>query len=273
VPASARGRSGRAGSTALRGVAKALAALWLSALLLVIWWFWSADSTSTYFPPLQTILERLYDLWVVGDAKGELVSSLQHFAVGYASATIVGIGAGAVLWRVGIVDRSVTPLLYFLYVLPAPALLPAMMTIFGIGFSMKAAIIGFAAVWPTLFNTVDGMRSVEPVKLDTAQALGLTTGRTLRSVVFPAALPQIVAGLRNSLQVAIILMVVSEMAASTSGIGYFILVAQQSFAITDMWTGIIVLALVGSVLNLLFVAVERRVLAWHYGSRAVEEKG
>jgi ABC-type nitrate/sulfonate/bicarbonate transport system permease component len=68
-------------------------------------------------------------------------------------------------------------------------------------------------------------------------------------------------------------MVVSELVASTSGIGFFILNAQQSFAFVDMWTGIIVLAVIGSVLNLLFVVVENRVLFWHYGARATEEKG
>ena len=68
--------------------------------------------------------------------------------------------------------------------------------------------------------------------------------------MFPNALPQIMAGLRNSLQVAVIMMVVSELIASTSGIGFFILDAQQRFAITEMWTGVIVLGLIGSALTL-----------------------
>ena len=73
-------------------------------------------------------------------------------------------------------------------------------------------------------------------------------------VVLPAAAPQIVAGLRNSLQVAIILMVVSEWEASTDGIGYYLVNAQQSFDYVGMWSGIIVLAIIGIVANLLFVA-------------------
>jgi sulfonate transport system permease protein len=88
--------------------------------------------------------------------------------------------------------------------------------------------------------------------------------------VLPAAGPQIVAGLRNSLQVAIILMVVSEWEASSDGIGYYIVNAQQSFDYLDMWSGIFVLAIIGMVANLLFVAAENRVLHWHYGARAVE---
>ncbi len=88
--------------------------------------------------------------------------------------------------------------------------------------------------------------------------------------MLPGAGPQIAAGLRNSLQVAILLMVVSEMVASTVGIGYFILNAQQDFESVDMWTGIIVLGILGSLLNFLFVVVERRVLRWYYGERAVQ---
>jgi sulfonate transport system permease protein len=259
-------RRGRA-SWPTRGL-RGLASLWLFAALGVGWWVWSADSQSLYFPPLREILGRLYDLWIVGDAKGQLAPSLEHFALGYLIAGAAGIGVGALLWSLWFLQEAVSPFLYFLYVLPAPVLIPAVMTIFGIGFAMKVVIIAFAAVWPTLLNTMDGMRGVDPIQLDTAHVLGISGLTVVWRVVLPAALPQIVAGLRNSLQVAVVLMVVSEMVASTSGIGYFILYAQQSFAIVDMWTGIIVLAVIGSAMNLLFVVLENRILHWHYRARA-----
>jgi ABC-type nitrate/sulfonate/bicarbonate transport system permease component len=251
---------------------RAIAGLWLFAAGVAAWWLWSAHSGSLFFPPLQTILRRLYDLWITGSAKNQLVPSLEHFAFGYLIAAVAGIGIGALLWSMRWVRDATSPFIYFLYVLPTPVLIPAIMTIFGIGFTMKVVIIAFAAVWPTLLNTVDGMKSVDPVKLDSARVLGLSGPRTARSVVLPAAMPQIMAGLRSSLQVSIILMVVSEMVASTGGIGYFILNAQQSFSIVDMWTGIIVLAVIGSALNLIFVLIENRVLHWHYGARATEAK-
>jgi ABC-type nitrate/sulfonate/bicarbonate transport system permease component len=250
--------------------ARVLAGLWLFALLTAVWWVTSADSTSPYFPPLETILRRLYQLWIVGGAKDQLASSLEHFAFGYAIAGIAGIGIGALLWSLRAVREATSPFIYFLYVLPTPVLVPAIMTIFGIGFTMKVVIIAFAAVWPVLLNTMDGMNGVDQVKLDSARVLGLSGPATARLVVLPAAAPQIVAGLRNSLQVSIILMVVSEIVASTGGIGYFILNAQQNFSFVDMWTGIIVLALVGSALNVLFVAAEHVVLHWHYRQRATE---
>jgi len=251
---------------------RAIAGLWLFAVLAVVWWVWSAHSKSLFFPPLETILRRLYELWIVGSAKSQLVSSLAHFAFGYAIAGIAGIGLGALLWSLRAVREATSPFVYFLYVLPTPVLVPAIMTIFGIGFTMKVVIIAFAAIWPTLLNTLDGMKGVDPIKLDTARVLGVSGPGTVRRVVLPAAMPQIVAGLRNSLQVAIILMVVSEIVASTGGIGFFILYAQQSVAFVDMWTGIIVLALIGSALNLLFVLAEHRVLHWYYGARATQEK-
>ena len=215
-------------------------------------------------------LKALWTQWVTGPARAELGSSLEHLIVGYVIAGVVGIGIGALLWSLRYLRDATSPYLYFLYVLPAPVLVPAAMTLFGIGFTMKVVLIAFAAVWPTLLNTLDGMRGVDQVKLDTARVLGVSPAGRVFRVVLPAAAPQIVAGLRNSLQVAIILMVVSEWEASTDGIGYYIVNAQQSFDYVGMWSGIIVLAIIGTVANILFVAAENRVLHWHYGARAVE---
>jgi sulfonate transport system permease protein len=266
-------RSGRRAVAGLRRTLFSIWRLWFFAAVLVLWWFLSADSTSTFFPPLKNILSQLWELWVVGDARSELWSSLEHFAVGYAIAGVGGVLIGALLWKFHRVGEAVSPVLYFVYVIPTAALLPAIMAIMGIGASMQITIIVLAAIWPTLLNTLDGMRGTDPIKIDTARAMHLSGTRTVWTVVLPGAMPQIMAGLRHSLQIAVIMMVVSELVASNSGIGFFILEAQQRFAITDMWTGIIVLALIGSVLTFLFILVERVVLAWYLGARAVEQKG
>ena len=266
-------RSGRRAFAPVRKILTSVWRLWFFALVLVLWWVLSANSTNTFFPPLKDILTQLWDLWVVGDARSQLWSSLEHFAIGYTLAGVLGVLAGALLWKFARVGEAVSPVLYFVYVIPTAALLPAIMAIMGIGASMQVTIIVLAAIWPTLLNTLDGMRATDPVKLDTAAALHLSGTRTVWTVVLPGAMPQIMAGLRHSLQISVIMMVVSELVASQSGIGFFILEAQQRFAITDMWTGIIVLALIGSVLTFLFILVERVVLAWYLGARAVEQKG
>jgi len=266
-------RSGRRALAPLRRMVTSIWRLWFFALVLVLWWVLSANSTNTFFPPLKDILTQLWDLWVLGDARSQLWSSLEHFAVGYTLAGVLGVLAGALLWKFSRVGEAVSPVLYFVYVIPTAALLPAIMAIMGIGASMQITVIVLAAIWPTLLNTLDGMRATDPTKLDTAKALHMSSTRTVWTVVLPGAMPQIMAGLRHSLQISVIMMVVSELVASQSGIGFFILEAQQRFAITDMWTGIIVLALIGSVLTFLFILVERVVLAWYLGARAVEQKG
>lgn len=254
----------------LSRLARAGTRVWLPVALIAAWWAGSAGSKSLYFPPLSSILHTLWTQWVTGPARAQLASSLSHLLAGYALAAVIGVGAGVLLWSLRYLREATSPYVYFLYVLPAPVLVPAVMTIFGIGFTMKVVIIAFASLWPALLNTLDGMRGVDTVKLDTSRVLGMSPSRHVLSVVLPAASPQIVAGLRASLQVSIILMVVSEWVASTDGIGYYLVNAQESFDYLGMWSGVIVLAVIGTVANLLFVGLENRALHWHYGARAAE---
>lgn len=255
--------------TRRRRWARLVLPVWLPVVALVVWWFTSAAGDSPYFPPLADILEEFVDEWVLGDAAWQLLPSLRNLAVGFVGGSVLGVLGGAVLWRAPVLRRATNPIVYFLYVLPAPALLPAMIALFGLGEIRQMALIAFGAVWPALLNTLDGMRGIHEVAFDTARAMGFGSLRTVWQVVLPGASPQIAAGLRASLQVSIILMVVSEMIAAEEGIGYFILEAQTVFAITTMWTGILVLALVGTALNYAFVGVEHRLLAWHHGSRRI----
>jgi ABC-type nitrate/sulfonate/bicarbonate transport system permease component len=103
---------------------------------------------------------------------------------------------------------------------------------------------------------------------ETAKSYGIKGRDRLQRIILPAASPQIFAGMRTSLSLALILLVISEMVASTNGIGFFVLQSQRSFAIPEMWSGILLLGLLGYLLNVVFVLIERRVLAWHRGARA-----
>ena len=140
--------------------------------------------------------------------------------------------------------------------------------VIGIGDDMKIFIIAFVCVWPVLLNTIDGINGIDPTLKDTARVYGISGRDRLMRITLPAASPQIFAGMRLSLSLALILMVISEMVASTNGIGFFVLQSQRSFAIPEMWSGILLLGILGYVLNLAFMIIERRVLAWHRGARA-----
>jgi ABC-type nitrate/sulfonate/bicarbonate transport system permease component len=112
---------------------------------------------------------------------------------------------------------------------------------------------------------------VDPTLVDTGRVYRIPARDRLTHVVLPAAAPQIFAGMRTSLSLALILMVISEMVASSNGIGYFVLQSQRSFAIPEMWSGIILLGILGYAFNAIFLLLERRALAWHRGARAASE--
>jgi ABC-type nitrate/sulfonate/bicarbonate transport system permease component len=235
---------------------------------LVIWYFASATSTSFYFPPFGDMLSRFKDIWLGSGFVTDAVPSLTRMAMGYGIAAVGGIAVGTAIGLSRWTDRLFGPLVEFLRALPSVVLIPFGIVVFGVDTTMKVFVIALGCSFPVILNTVDGVRSVDSTLLDVARTFRFNRGERLWKVTLPSASPQIFAGLRASLSLALILMVVSEMIASTNGIGYAILQSQRLFAVTDMWAGILALGILGYVINAILVMVERRVLAWHRGYRA-----
>jgi ABC-type nitrate/sulfonate/bicarbonate transport system permease component len=234
--------------------------------LLGLWAAWSAGSDTFYYPPLTEILKTFEETWLFERVGSDVVPSLLRLGAGYLIAVVVAVLAGIPLGLTRTARRAASPIVEFLRAIPPPALLPPAIVVIGVGNSMKVLIIAFVCLWPVLLNTIDGIRGIDPTLNDTTRVYGVRGLTRLRLVVLPAAGPQIFAGMRTSLSLAVILMVISEMVASTNGIGFFVLQSQRSFAIPEMWSGILLLGILGYGLNLLFTAVERRVLAWHRGA-------
>jgi ABC-type nitrate/sulfonate/bicarbonate transport system permease component len=131
---------------------------------------------------------------------------------------------------------------------------------------MMVAVTVYACAWPILLNTIDGVRNIDRTLIDTGRTFGLGRWKILRTIALPAAAPYVATGLRISLPIALILVTTSEMVVGGSGLGYFILDQERSFRITEMYAGIVVVALLGYVLNRIFVALEERMTVWHRGS-------
>lgn len=260
--------------TVRRRIGRFLLEAWLPVLLFVAWWVATDGSTSFYYPPLQDILEIVRDEWLGERFFDDLVPSLTNFVIGYAIAGVVGISLGLVLGLSPLLRRATAPTVDFLRSVPPPALISVMIILLGFEDSMKITAIAFASLFPVLLNTIDGVRGVDPVQLDMASAYRLRLSDRIFKVVLPAASPQIFAGLRISLAIAIAVMVFSEMFAGTEGLGFFIKFAQETYQIPQMYSGIIVIGLLGYLTNLLFVLVERRVLRWYRGwKRSTSDDG
>ncbi|MBB4932839.1 ABC-type nitrate/sulfonate/bicarbonate transport system permease component [Lipingzhangella halophila] len=245
---------------------------WLPVLVVAVWWVATWDSDSLYFPSLQHIVEVFARDWLGARIGSDLLPSLGKLLTGFALSAVLGVGLGLLLGMAPMARAAVGPIVLFLRSVPGPVLVPFGILVIGIGPSMNVFIIVMGAVWPTLLNTIDGVRSLDEQLRDMARSYRLTRAQRIRSVILPSAGPQIFAGLRVSLQLSIILVVVSEMVASTNGIGYYVLLSQQTFQVPETWAGTLLLGALGYLASLAFVQVERRVLAWQIGMHATTGK-
>jgi ABC-type nitrate/sulfonate/bicarbonate transport system permease component len=222
---------------------KGVLVLGLPVVLLVTWYLLSAGSTNFYSPPLAEILGTLQEVWFGDRLRVDLLPSVLRLLAGYAVAIVVALVLGVLVGTHRAARALLEPVLEFFRAIPPPVLVPIVILLIGIGDMMKVIVVAAGCVWPILLNTVEGVRGVDPVLDDATRSYGITGAARLRRFVLPAASPQIFAGLRQGLSIAIIIMVISELFAATNGLGFAIVQFQRTFAIPEMWSGILVLVL------------------------------
>jgi ABC-type nitrate/sulfonate/bicarbonate transport system permease component len=240
----------------------------VTGLILAAAWLYTVNSSSYLVVAMPDMLTRFREVWLFDRVTSDLVPSLLRMAGGYFAAVVVGVTAGVAIGLMPLLRAFTHPLISFMRAVPPIALLPPAIIVLGIGVTMRVFIIAFVCVWPILLNAADGTAELNRTLTDTARVYGLRGWERLRFVILPAVSPRIFAGMRTSLAFAVLLLVTSEMVASTNGVGSFLIQAQQTFRIADMWAAIILLGLLGYFLNQAFTLVERRVLRWHFRSTA-----
>jgi ABC-type nitrate/sulfonate/bicarbonate transport system permease component len=246
---------------------------WLVFIVLILaWQAYTAGADDPFFPPPSEILTKMHDLWFSGsashlwltqDAIRNVLPSIGRLLGGWAIGSLFGVIIGVGIGRSPLLRDFVSPLVSFLRAVPAPLLLPVFMIIFKFGLPMQLATIAFGIVWPVLLNAADGAASVDQTQVDTARSFRVPRTQWLLGVVLPAALPKIFSGLRIALGLSLVLMVISELIGTTNGIGYELIIAQESFDNRAMWAGIVLIGILGNVLNWVLLLVERYTLAWH----------
>ena len=208
-------------------------------------------------------------LWLFADFDKHVVPSLERIGLGFSIAVVLGVALGVPLGLLPWARRAAMPHIEVWRAMPPPALLPiSIVLLHSIGNTQKVAFIAFFCLFPVLLNTIDGVRGVDRTLLETARSYGISGFARIRHVVLPAASPQIFAGMRTSMALAVITMVLSEYFSSTNGVGYVLLISKNTFQLGPMWAAIVLIGLLGYLANAAFVLVERRVLAWHRGWRA-----
>ena len=249
--------------------AKVAAEIAVPVAILLAWQLWTASAHSPKFPRLSTILVQFREMWLFSQFGTNVVPSLERIGLGYGIAVVLGVVLGIPLGLSRLARRAAMPHVEYWRAMPPPALLPISIVLLkSIGNVQKVAFIAFFCLFPVLLNTMDGVRGIDPTLVETARSYGVPPLARIRRLVLPAALPQIVAGMRTSLSLAVITMVLAEYFSSTSGVGYVLLISKNTFQLGPMWAAIVLLGVLGYLLNVLFILGERRVLAWHRGWRA-----
>jgi ABC-type nitrate/sulfonate/bicarbonate transport system permease component len=242
----------------------------LPVLLIVIWTIATTAGASFFFPTPAEIATAFARTWFSERFFTDVLPSVARLVVGVLVAIAIGIAAGVLIGSVRWLRELTEPVLEFFRAIPPPVLIPVLMLLIGVSDAMKVAVITFSCVWPVLLNTVEGVRSVDSVLTETSRTYAIPRGARIARVVLPAASPRIMAGVRQSISIGLIMMVISEMFASSSGLGFTIVTFQRTFAIPEMWSGILLLGLIGIALSFIFQWIERRVLRWYHGLREAE---
>jgi ABC-type nitrate/sulfonate/bicarbonate transport system permease component len=243
----------------------------LLAALLVLWQLSAGWVQSDNWPPLTAVARALAE----GLASGELVSafgsSLYRMITGYVIGVACAVVLGLLMASSRVIRAALEPTVELLRPIPIPAIVPPLILVLGVDDAMKIFIVAFSVFFPVLVNTIGGVRAVDPVMIDVARTLRKGRLRTVLRVVLPASLPYIMAGMRISLALALIVTVVAEMIAGSAGIGYYLMTMQYALRAADMYGAILLLAALGYVLNRGFLRMEQRLLRWYHRTAAQAE--
>jgi ABC-type nitrate/sulfonate/bicarbonate transport system permease component len=196
------------------------------------------------------------------DLGAKLMGTIRHMLGGWLVASVVGVALGALVGSSRTARDYIGPTLEFLRPLPASAVIPVAIAMFGLTPAMALGVIGFGSVWPTLLAAVHGFGAVEPRLLEVERALGLSRWQGVAKIALPSATPDILAGLRLGLTVSLILAVVCEMIAGLDGLGQWVLLAARAYKSADIFAGVILLGAIGLVANALLSLAEGRLLRW-----------
>ena len=247
-----------------RPLTDAAASLALLGLVLASWWAASHGGwiSRVFLPTPEATLDSLREGLSTGELAAFTAATTWRMVLGWLLASAAGVVLGVAIGLSATVRAWLQPMLEFVRPLPASALLPLAIAIFGLSPAMVLSVVAFGAMWPVLLGTIHGLTSVEPRLQEVARCLDLSRAAYVWKIGLPNALPDILSGMRLALTVALIVSVVGEMIASQAGLGQAILLAARAYRASELFAGIVLLGLIGLVSNALLALAERQWLKW-----------
>ena len=215
-----------------------------------------------YSPSLLHIATALGELVTSGELWTHFRASAVRFAGGFTVALFTAVPLGLVVGYSNPLERHLMPVVDLMRSFPSITLVPVAIVWFGIGDLAKVFLVAYACLWPMLLNTVTGVQETSPVLLRAAKVMEIRGFALFQKVVLPSAVPSILTGVRISLAISVIVLIVSEMVAATSGIGFLILDAERNYRTGRMFAGVLVMGVIGAALNALAQRTEQYLLGY-----------
>lgn len=235
------------------------------AAFIALWWAASHAGwiSRVFLPTPEATFASLQEgLAAGGELAAFTLATVVRMLQGWLLASLIGVALGALIGISPTARAYLQPTLEFVRPLPASALLPLAIAMFGLSPAMVLFVVAFGAMWPVLLATVHGFAAVEPRLVEVARCLQMSRSAFVWKIGLPNALPDILAGMRLSMTVSLIVAVVGEMIASQPGLGQAILLAARAFRASELFAGIALLGVIGFVSNALLSLAERKLLNW-----------
>jgi ABC-type nitrate/sulfonate/bicarbonate transport system permease component len=219
------------------------------------------------FPPPSLVLKGAWPMIKSGELLANIGVSVGRAFVGFIIASILAILVGVAMARVRVVRELSEPIMHGFRSIPVIALVPLAILWFGIGETSKIALIACGAFFPVWINTFIGIRDVHPIYLRSAACLGASPLKTLFLVALPAALPMILAGLRQAIAISLIVLVAAELSGATQGVAHMMSLGYQLFKVDIMFIGLVTLGALGFLADRLFVWLSAAIFPWYQSTR------
>ena len=229
-----------------------------AALLLAMWHYWVVWTGTKVFPSPLSVEKGISELFHKHVLWADIGDSLRRVAIGFGAAAIIGIPLGLTLGWYPALNQVLNPTLQILRPISPIAWIPVAIIFFGIGDKAATFLVFLGAFFPIVVACVSGVSSVPAIYRRAGRNFGLSPAQILTRVVFPAALPQILIGLRIALGIAWLVVVAGEMIAVDSGLGYLVIDSRNSGKRYDLVVAaMLLIGVIGLALDMLFRRLEK----------------
>jgi ABC-type nitrate/sulfonate/bicarbonate transport system permease component len=237
--------------------------VWLSIFAgLALWEIAGRATSKAFMVPLSATLVRLWQLIVGEQFLLRLFESAELFLAGFLLALAIGAPLGLLFARVRVLRIGVEPYLMILYATPMVALIPFILSMMGFGFAPKLLVVFLFSVFPVLYNTVEGARSIKPELIEVAKSYRSSEWSLWREVMLPYTLPYMMTGVRQAIGRALVGMIAAEFFLSATGVGKLIMEASQEFDTAGVFASIFVIGVLGVGLTRVGLMIEQHFARW-----------